>query len=395
MKHALLVSEFLSTPWALMPERLQAFSGIVSRWAQNIKPTDEVMAGIATDREVRAARAQGNGRAGGGGIAVLPLYGVVTQRGNMVDDVSGPGSVSTQAFAAALSDALNDDTVGSILIDIDSPGGSVYGVGELAEVINASRSQKPIVAIANSLAASAAYWIGSACSEFYCTPGGEVGSIGVYAAHQDISQALEAEGVNVQLISAGKFKTEASPYGPLSDEARAAIQQSVDGYYSMFTKAVSRGRGVSVAQVRDGMGQGRCLSATDALAQDMVDGVMSFDDLVKKMQKSMRSTRGAGAIMEMPEVVAEVATDAAAVVVAGAAVEVLPEAVEGTVAMVETPAMAEVTAEATAVVAEVVVAEATVPTEEPTEDVVEEIAGAPEAPANRLNARKNDLALLY
>ncbi len=386
MKHALLVSEFLYTPWALTPERLQVFSGVISRWSQDLKPTDEVMGGIAADREARAARALSNSRAGGGGIAVLPLYGVVTQRGNMVDDVSGPGSVSTQSFAVALQDALNDDTVGSILIDIDSPGGSVYGVSELADQIYQARGKKPIVAIANSLAASAAYWIGSAASELYVTPGGEVGSIGVYAAHQDISQALEAEGINVQLISAGKFKTEGSPYGPLSDEARAAIQQSVDGYYGMFTKAVSRGRGVSVAQVRDGMGQGRCLSATDALAQDMVDGVMSFDDLVKKMQKSARVTRSAGAAIDMPPLVAE------------AAVMELEPSVVATASAVEAPA--EPAPEAVADAAHEVVAAVTDVEAEPNADAVAEEASeqtcdiALAAPVNRLSARKNDLALL-
>ncbi len=385
MKHALLVSEFLSTPWALTPERLQVFSGVISRWSQDIKPTDDVMTGIAADREARSARALANSRAGGGGIAVLPLYGVVTQRGNMVDDVSGPGSVSTQAFAAALQDALNDDTVGSILIDIDSPGGSVYGVSELADQIYQARGKKPIVAIANSLAASAAYWIGSAASELYVTPGGEVGSIGVYAAHQDISQALELEGINVQLISAGKFKTEASPYGPLSDEARAAIQQSVDGYYAMFTKAVSRGRGVSVAQVRDGMGQGRCVSATDALSQDMVDGVMSFDDLVRKIQKSARASRGASASTDIPPPVAVAAamapepTELVTAPAVAAVVEPVPEIVED-VAHEVVAAVTVVEAEANAEV------EAAL---EPACDI------APAASANRLSARKNDLALLY
>jgi ClpP class serine protease len=107
-----------------------------------------------------------------GGIAVLPLYGVVTQRGNMVEDVSGPGSTSTQQFSAALHQLLADDTVGQILIDIDSPGGSVYGVSELADEIQAARSQKPVVAVANSLAASAAYWIGCSAGEFYVSLAG-------------------------------------------------------------------------------------------------------------------------------------------------------------------------------------------------------------------------------
>ena len=90
---------------------------------------------------------------------VLPLYGVVTKCGNLVDDVLGPGSVRKQQFASALRQALADDSVSQILIDIDSPGGSVYGVSELADEILTARGKKPICAIVNSLAASAAHWL--------------------------------------------------------------------------------------------------------------------------------------------------------------------------------------------------------------------------------------------
>ena len=223
------------------------------------------------------------------GIAVLPLYGLVTQRGNMVDDVSGPGSASTQQFSAALRDALNDDTVSQILIDIDSPGGSVYGVAELADEILAARKQKPVVAIANSLAASAAYWIGCSAAELYVTPGGEVGSIGVWQAHFDYSQAMAAEGVSPTLISAGKYKVEGSPYAPLDEEAHGFMQSRVDDYYGTFTKAVARGRGAPLSQVRGGMGQGRVLGADAALAANMVDGIATFDEVIKKMRSQART----------------------------------------------------------------------------------------------------------
>ena len=195
MKTPLLIAEFLATPWALMPERLHSVAAVLARWSHNVPATQDVFARIDVDRAARDARRQALAGSGGGGIAVLPLYGLVTQRGNMIDDVSGPGSVSTQQFASALRDALNDDTVSQILIDIDSPGGSVYGVAELADEIIAARKQKPVIAIANSLAASAAYWIGCSAAEFYVTPGGEVGSIGVWQAHFDYSQAMAAEGV--------------------------------------------------------------------------------------------------------------------------------------------------------------------------------------------------------
>ena len=187
MKHQLLIAEFLATPWALMPERLNAMGAVIARWSQSGLAADGVMESVQADRTVREARRQASPGRSSGGIAILPLYGVVTQRGNMVEDVSGPGSVSTQQFASALRQALADDTVSQILIDIDSPGGSVYGVAELADEIINARSQKPVVAVANSLAASAAYWIGCAASELYVTP------VGRLAGHSE-AQAVEGRG---------------------------------------------------------------------------------------------------------------------------------------------------------------------------------------------------------
>ena len=283
MKTELLIAEFLSTPWALMPERLNAVSAVMARWSSHAPATTEVLAGIDTDKVTREARRQSATSVSGGGIAVLPLYGVITQRGNMIEDVSGPGSVSTQKFAAALRQALADESVSQILIDIDSPGGSVYGVAELADEIVAARAQKPIIAIANSLAASAAYWIGCSASEFYVTPGGEVGSIGVWQAHFDYSQALAAEGVTPTLISAGTYKVEGNPYAPLDPEAQAFMQSRVDDYFLTFSKAVAKGRGVPIAQVRNGMGQGRVLGADAALEQNLVDGIVTLDEAIRKM----------------------------------------------------------------------------------------------------------------
>ena len=286
MKRHLLISEFMATPWALMPERLNATSAMLQRWAAGQATSPEITAAIANDKAARAEKSTSNARAGGGSIAVLPFYGVVTQR--PVADVCGPGAIGIMGFTQLLREAIADDSIGAILIDIDSPGGSVYGTGELAEEILANRSKKPIIGLANSLAASAAYWVGAACAELYVTPSGEVGSIGVWQAHFDYSKAMAEEGVTPTLISAGKFKVEGNPYQPLDEEAHAYMQSRVDDYYTAFTKGVSKSRSVPVSQVRDGMGQGRCLGADAALAQNMVDGIMTFDQVIKKMQKNLR-----------------------------------------------------------------------------------------------------------
>lgn len=272
MKHERFIAWALSQPWALMPERMAAYAAVLARRAAPVAIEDgqPIVAGPRREQKPRA-----------GSIAVIPVYGPIVQRASQIDICEG--GTSTQAISNALADAMADDSVSQVLLDIDSPGGSVYGVQEVAAEI--ARSKKPVVAIANSLAASAAYWIGSAASEFYVTPGGEVGSIGVWTAHQDFSKALEEAGVNVTLISAGQFKVEGNPYQPLGADAQKFMQSRVDDYYGAFTRAVARGRNVPVEQVRNGMGQGRVLGAEQAKAQSMVDGIATFEEVIANMQR--------------------------------------------------------------------------------------------------------------
>ena len=108
-------------------------------------------------------------------------------------------------------------------------------------------------------------------------------------------EALETAGVKTTLISAGKFKVEGNPYSPLDADAQSFMQSRVDDYYAAFTKAVARGRGVSINQVRDSMGQGRVIGAESALAQNMVDGVATLDDVLKKMRRDAKQTIKPGA----------------------------------------------------------------------------------------------------
>ncbi|MBF0417200.1 MAG: S49 family peptidase [Magnetococcales bacterium] len=280
MSGGLLLAHFYSQPWAVLDETYLTMRSVLHRWASGSAIDHGVIDRIQADKSVRSMRMAESMQAGGSGVAVLPLYGILVQRGQ-VEDVSGPGVTSLQQFASNFRNAVDDAAVSSILIDIDSPGGGVFGVGELADEIRACK--KPVVAIANAMAASAAYWIGSACKEFYCTPSGLVGSIGVFSCHWDESKALEMEGLNPTIISAGKYKVEGHSYGPMDEECASFVQSTVDAYYGQFVAAVSKGRGVPVAAVRDGMGQGRTLLAKDALSEKMIDGILSFGDLTKKM----------------------------------------------------------------------------------------------------------------
>ena len=293
MKSSLFIASLMSTPWALQPDVMHAYAKVLARHYG-----DKFAAGDGAERPIHARTIAAASRSGSsprsrGSIAVMSLRGVIMPRAGMLEMCGGGTSVET--FTAAFRSAMADETVGQILIDIDSPGGSVYGVGELAAEIRAARGTKPVVGIANHVAASAAYWIGSACGELYVTPSGQVGSIGVIVAHEDISKALELAGVHVTLVTAGKYKAEGNSYAPLDAEARASIQGDVDAYGADFTNAVARGRGVGVDQVRRNMGQGRMLRGSAAQTTSMVDGVATFDDVIRRMQASAQRPAAASA----------------------------------------------------------------------------------------------------
>jgi signal peptide peptidase SppA len=223
-------------------------------------------------------------RATKGKVGVIPIYGPVAQR--MTSEMEKAGGTPLDFVSAALDALLGNASVGAIVLRIDSPGGSVDGVQELADKIFAARAEKPIYAIADSCAASAALWLASAATMFISTPAGggyTVGSCGVYVLHVDESEALEKEGLKVTFISAGKYKTEMNSYGAPSEEAIAAVETMVAGIYDNFVGALARNRGDTPANVRANYGQGRMLTAEKALAVGMIDRVMSYETLIAKL----------------------------------------------------------------------------------------------------------------
>lgn len=217
--------------------------------------------------------------------AVIPIVGIITQRASFWSTLFG--DPTADFIAAAIDAAVADNSISSIVLDVDSPGGSVYGMAELSQKIYEARSQKPIYAVTNSLMASAAYWIGSSAKKVYITPSGEAGSVGVIAIHADYSRMLDKEGVSVTIIKAGEHKSEGNPYQPLGDDAQQYIQGRVDDYYSMFVKSVARNRGVAPSQVKNNFGGGRVLGAKAAVAAGMADGVKMLSEVLAMAGKKL------------------------------------------------------------------------------------------------------------
>ena len=259
-------------PWAIMPSVLY---GMVERVRAGT-PFQAAVSPTATRR---------------GTVAVLPIYGTITQKGGggFLDFLMG-GGTSTEKFGAMFSQVMADESVKAVILDIDSPGGSVFGVPELADMIFKARGGKPIVSVINTLGASAAYWLATQTDQIVASPSSELGSIGVYALHEDISEMVKGMGVAVTLVSAGKHKTEANEFEPLSEEARDAIQARVDDYYGMFVKAVARGRGVTESAVRGGFGEGRVVGAVDAVKLNMADRVATLGQTLQRFAGSGGAT---------------------------------------------------------------------------------------------------------
>lgn len=291
LKYSRVLQMALETPWAILPGKWQAIMNFL--WYQS--HGDKFSAGeIAT----RIGAVNGPTERTEGTVAVLPIFGTIVPRADLFSEFSG--GTSAEVLAKKFRSLVNDPNVGAIVLDVDSPGGAVSGVEEVASEIFKARGTKPIVAVANHLAASAAYWIATAADELVVTPSGEVGSIGVFAGHQDISGALEAEGVKITLVNAGKFKVEGNPYEPLGEEARAAIQARVDDYYNAFTRDVARHRGVKQSEVKGGFGEGRVVGAKEAVALGMADKVGTLDQVISDLTRR-RGKKAVSADIEFRE----------------------------------------------------------------------------------------------
>ena len=280
-RYSAIVRAIYSTPWAIMPDKLEAICAFIHLTVSGGSASPDLVAQIRAENEISAARAQNVSTAGAGSVAVMPLYGIINQR--YAGDFWGPSGTSVQQFTQQFRQAVNDPNVKAIVIDVDSPGGSVSGVDELASEIFQARSKKQIIAVSNSLCASAAYYIASQASEMVVSPSSLTGSIGVYSAHEDDSEMLSSMGVKVTLISAGKYKVEGNNFEPLGDGARAAMQGMVDSFYGLFVKAVARGRGVKASAVQNGFGEGRVLTAGDAVKAGMADRIGTLDDVLGKL----------------------------------------------------------------------------------------------------------------
>lgn len=295
--HEYLVRLWSEQPWALTFEKFRAIDELVDFRAsggrlseaeirERIGPRKERADVSLWDLEASAwvpieagaaAPIQSGGRSV---VAVLPVYGVLMPRANMMSDISGGTSI--ERLTARFRALMDDSGVKGIVLDVDSPGGSVFGVQEFADEIRKARGAKPIETQVNPVMGSGAVWIGSQADGVAMTPSGQAGAIGVYTSREDRSEQMKREGRSREYISAGKHKVAASTGdGPLTPEVRAALQEVVDDRYKEFITAVAKGRGVTPKAVENGFGQGTMMTAKRSIAEGLADRVATLEDTIK------------------------------------------------------------------------------------------------------------------
>lgn len=267
--------DLLTSPWAVLPAQLIEIQRIYATHLQGEKIDIEAIEArlgrpLANEQQEYVLRE--------GGVAVLTLSGVMAPKANLFMRISG--GISTRMAAEQVRSMAVDPRVRSVLLAVDSPGGSVFGVPALAEEVRRLAAEKPVVTVGEGTMASAMYWVGSAANAVYIEGSTDmVGSIGVVATHDYEPRT----GRVTTEITAGRYKRMASSDKPLTEEGREYLQQQVDHLYAVFVDAVASHRGVTAQEVLDHMADGRVFIGQQAIDAGLVDGVSTVDAMVEQL----------------------------------------------------------------------------------------------------------------
>lgn len=265
MRYPHIIASIRSAKWAVMPSTLQAIRDVLSA---RLAMDRSELASAAPALPARRAELVQQAGPSAARIAVVPVFGIIGKRLDEFEMMCGGCDIDE--VEANIARAVHDPRFDAVILHVDSPGGVVTGVPELAAKIRGWSAEKPIYAYADKLMASAAYWIASACTGIACAPTADVGSIGVYMAVLDESEAFKMDGYKMVLVKAGERKAEGMSGLPISDGTIAAWQAEVDEIYAMFTGDVKLSRPDVPASAM----QGQCFMGASARGALLVDEVV-------------------------------------------------------------------------------------------------------------------------
>lgn len=269
------------TPWAIRPEKLQTIAAFLQRRSEgDVLTREEVRAAMAARSQPVEAQSKK--------VALINVMGTICPRLSMMEEISG--GVSCEAVGRALDKAVASADIGTIVLNFDTPGGSVFGVEELAAKIFAARDKKRVIGIANHEAASAGLWLITACSEVVAAPSAWVGSIGVLMMHFSTAGWEAKEGYQTTITRRPIGKAEGAAGESLSDDAKEHRQHLVDQNYEKFTAAVAKHRKVTTAKVESDFGAGRMMFAADALQVGLIDRIATLEQVLSELGVSAKAS---------------------------------------------------------------------------------------------------------
>jgi signal peptide peptidase SppA len=263
-----LIKFFTSTPWAILPEKLEQLEAVLGQFisGKNVKLSEST-----TEQFTQ------------GKIAVIPIEGTLVKKAYGLQAMSGVRT--TLDIKADIKAALANPEISGIVLTISSPGGTVEGTKELADYIKSVDAIKPVIAYADGTMASAAYWIGSAARHIVVFETSCVGSVGVISKHRDHSKALENEGVKDTYIYAGKYKAAGNPSEPLSSDAKEYLQSITDTFYGLFVDAVSENRSIDRDVVLKDIALGSIFIGQQAIDLKLADSMGTLEDAISLASK--------------------------------------------------------------------------------------------------------------
>jgi capsid assembly protease len=280
MRNPALFSRIFNVPLMIQPSKLDAIiAGISGRWDIKVSPPLPTPEAAMTFK----GKYQGNNYFANGNVAVIPIVGILAHRGGV--DANSSYVLGYNHIQQAITQALNDEEIESILLEVDSPGGEVAGAFELAALIKEAGKTKPIKAVISSMAASAGYLIASAASEISLYDTGIAGSIGVVLRHIDMSKAAEMDGISVTYVYAGDRKVDGNPFEPLPKAVKADLQSRIDKLYGLFVTTVANNRGLSADAVRSQ--QAQVYTGQDAIFAGLADRIATPDEILAEMQQGV------------------------------------------------------------------------------------------------------------
>lgn len=266
--------DIMTAPWAITTDKLREIQAVYATHLRGEKidiPKVEASLGFALNNKQEDYSVHD-------GVAVLDVAGVIAPKANLMTQISG--GASAQLLERRILQAMDDPSVNSLLLDVDSPGGSVKGVPEVAAAVRRFAEKKPVVALC-SMACSGGYWIASAANHIYITGlAVQMGSIGVVATH---TYRPKQDGVQVAEIVAGAYKRIDTSNAPLTEEGRAYMQAHVDHLYAVFINEVAANRGATADNVLKRMADGRVFIGQQAIDAGLADGVSARDVLMADM----------------------------------------------------------------------------------------------------------------